>query len=96
MEPASLELPSDLSIAHVEEIKNLIVSQFDDNQTINITDHNISKIDTVGLQLLLAIINYLSLKNCVVNWHIQSSILIESIKCLGLENSAFNQFLTQE
>jgi ABC-type transporter Mla MlaB component len=96
MELISLELPDDLSIACVEEYKNQVISQIDNATNVKINDERLIKIDTVGVQLLLAIIHHLLANGINVEWHIRSVILIESIKQLGLVNSELNRYLNNE
>lgn len=99
MELIALELPADLSISQLEEARNTLleqVEQIDTVQQIKITDHNIIKIDTVGVQMLLALLRSLISKNLSIEWQISSAILIESIKQLGLTGSEFSTYLKQE
>ena len=95
MEFLSLELPDDLSIACVEEYKHHVISQFGNAIKVTINDEKLIKIDTVGVQLLLAMIHHLLAKGIEVEWQIRSSILVESIKQLGLASSELSRYLNQ-
>ncbi len=95
MELISLELPDDLSIACVEEYKHQVISQFGNATKVTINDEKLIKIDTVGVQLLLAMIHHLLAKGIEVEWQIRSSILVESIKQLGLASSELSRYLNQ-
>ena len=93
MDLMTLELPDDLSISQVEEYKHQVITQIENFNKVTINDKCIVKIDTVGVQLLLALIHYFLLKGVEIEWQINSSILIESIKQLGLEHSELGNYL---
>ena len=95
MELTPLELPDDLSIAHVEEYKHHVISHLANASNVTISDKKLIKIDTVGVQLLLALIHHFLSKGIAVEWQINAPILIESIKQLGLVNSELSRYLKQ-
>lgn len=93
MDQLEIELPDDLTIAHVDVFKNQVLADIVDIDDIVITDKQLKKIDTVGVQLLLLLINQILSQKKSLTWQIHASILIESIKQLGLENSDFQNYL---
>ncbi|MGJ8693250.1 MAG: STAS domain-containing protein [Thalassotalea sp.] len=93
MEQLEIELPKDLTIAHVEAFKIHALPCIEDAGNILIIDKQLNKIDTVGVQLLLSIISQILSQKKSLTWQNNSSILIESIKQLGLENSDFKNYL---
>lgn len=93
MEQLEIELPNDLTIAHVDAFKNQVLAQITDSNDILIIDKPLHKIDTVGVQLLLSIINEILSQKKSLTWQNHSSVLPESIKQLGLENSDFQNYL---
>lgn len=93
MEQSIIELPSDLTIAHLDNFKSEVIQIVDTSDNIIIEDKPLAKIDTVGVQFLLSIINFIIAQKKSLQWQANSSILQESVKQLGLENSDFKQFL---
>ncbi|MGK0249835.1 MAG: anti-anti-sigma regulatory factor [Oleispira sp.] len=87
------KLPAQLTISHVDECKAKLLIEIDDNDIINFDDGNVTKIDTVGVQLLLAAVSYIALQNKEFNWSSTSSVVQESIKQLGLNESILNKYL---
>ena len=93
MDQLKIELPDDLTIAHVDHFKNHILEIIENSDNILIVDAPLMKIDTVGVQLLLSIIHELLSQKKSLTWQHDSSILNESVKQLGLENSDFKNYL---
>ena len=93
MDQLEIKLPSDLTIAHVDTFKNHLLECIKDADDILIIDNQLNKIDTVGVQLLLSIINQILSQKKSLTWQSHSSILIESVKQLGLESSDFKNYL---
>ncbi len=86
------KLPAELTIAHVEECKNQIILLIDQSQNISIDDSDVMRIDTVGIQLLLAIVTYISLQNKTLAWQLNSSVIRNGISQLGLDDSILHQY----
>ncbi len=86
-------LPKQLTITHIEECKASLLSYIDDNATVSINSDEIEKIDTLGIQLLLATIIYISAQNKESTWSCNSSVIQNTVKQLGLNEAILNQYI---
>ncbi|MEM5553878.1 STAS domain-containing protein [Pseudocolwellia sp. AS88] len=86
-------LPKQLTITQIEECKASLLSYIDDNATVSINSDEIEKIDTLGIQLLLATIIYISAQNKELTWSSNSSVIQNSVKQLGLNEALLNQYI---
>ncbi|GHB74372.1 hypothetical protein GCM10008107_24710 [Psychrosphaera saromensis] len=93
MEKQEFELPNDLTISHLSAFKSKVTELIENSEHITFTDKSLNKIDTVGVQLLLVVMNELITQKKTFTWQINSEILQKSIKQLGLENSDFKLYL---
>ncbi len=87
------KLPVELTIAQVEECKADLVLYIEENEALVFDDTQVSRVDTVGIQLLLAAITYIASQNKQLTWQCQSSIIQESIKQLGINEEILNQYI---
>jgi anti-anti-sigma regulatory factor len=87
------KLPTQLTIAQVDDCKTQLLLEIDQNDEINFDDSEVTHIDTVGVQLLLAAVTYIASQNKALNWISTSSIIQESVKQLGLNEAILNQYL---
>jgi anti-anti-sigma regulatory factor len=88
-----IELPSELTIAQVGDYRQVILGIIANSDNLIIDDSNLKRIDTIGLQFLLAIIIYISSQNKVLTWCSQSTSITECIKQLGLNQTILTQYL---
>lgn len=88
-----IKLPPELTIAQADEYRKALFDIIDDNNNLVLDDSDLKRIDTIGLQLLLATITYISAQNKVLSWCSQSPSIRESIKQLGLNEAIFTQYL---
>jgi anti-anti-sigma regulatory factor len=88
-----IELPSDLTIAQVGNYKQAILGIIANSDNLVIDDSNLKRIDTIGLQFLLATIIYISSQNKALTWCSQSTSITECIKQLGLNQTIITQYL---
>ena len=88
-----LKLPAELTIAHVAECKEEILKIIDENDEIILDDSAVVRIDTIGLQMLLATVTYISAQSKSLQWKCQSSAIKDSVKLLGLDEPILNQYL---
>lgn len=93
MENITIKLPTELTIAQVDNYRQTLLDIIDNNDTLVIDDSSLKRIDTIGLQLLLATITYIASQNKALTWCSQSPAIIESIKQLGLNDAIFTQYL---
>ena len=87
------KLPSELTIANVDECKSQFIAFVDGHDEIVFDDSDVERIDTVGIQLLLTAITYITAQNKTLIWQNQSSIIEQSIKLLGINEPILNQYL---
>lgn len=93
VEDIIIKLPAELTIVQVEEFKQTLLEIIENHDTLTIDDNDLERIDTIGLQLLLATVTYISSKSKTLHWHSQSHTIKESIKKLGLKDAIFTQYL---
>ena len=87
------KLPAELTIVKAEECKSQFIEYVEQHSEISLDDSDVSRVDTVGVQLLLAIVTYVVSQNKPLNWQNQSSIIKQSIKQLGLNEEILNQYI---
>jgi len=88
-----LKLPAELTIAQVDECKLDILKVVDENELIIFDDSDVVRIDTVGIQMLLAAVTYIASQNKELQWQSTSSAIQESVKSLGLNEPILNQYI---
>lgn len=88
-----IKLPSDLTIAQVDEYQSEIVSQIDSQDVITIDDSALSRIDTIGVQFILAIVTYIIAQGKEIKWESKSNILKETIHNLGITDTILLQYI---
>ena len=89
-----LKLPAELTIAIVDECKSSIVKEVREQDVIIIDDSDVVRIDTVGLQMLLAAVTYIAAHDKELKWQSTSSAVQEGVKLLGINEPILNQYLT--
>jgi anti-anti-sigma regulatory factor len=87
------KLPAQLTIAQVDKCKTQLLQEINENDDISFDDSEVTSIDAVGIQLLLAAVTYIASQNKELNWNSQSSVIQESVKQLGLNEAILNQYL---
>ena len=90
-----IKLPNELTIVQVDQCKSEVLQQIDENDVFEIDDSNVTRIDTVGIQLLLSIVTYIASQNKVLQWQSNSPVVKESIKQLGLNEAILNQYINE-
>lgn len=93
MEQTLLELPTDLTISHVQTFKQDALNFISDVQHVIISDRSLDKIDTLGVQLLLALIDLILSEKKQLTWQADSELLKETVRQLGLADSDFKHYL---
>lgn len=88
-----IKFPSDLTIAHVDEYQSKIISQIDTLDVITIDDTELSRLDTIGVQFILAVVTYIIAQGKEIKWQSQSLLLKESIQKLGITDDILLQFI---
>jgi anti-anti-sigma regulatory factor len=93
MSNSIIKLPAELTIAQVEEFKLTIIKLVDENDQLAIDDSDIIRIDTTGLQLIIAIILYVLSLNKTLDWQCNAACISESINQLGVNEAILNQYV---
>jgi len=88
------KLPKDLTIAQVEECKSSLIQFIDANDELIIDDSEVSRIDTIGVQFLLAAITYIASQNKTLTWQSSSDLIQKSIQQLGIRDAMLEQCLS--
>jgi len=88
-----LKLPSELTIAQVDEYRVEVQTLVDENEVITIDDSQLVRIDTIGVQFILAIVTYILAQGKTLQYQSTSTVLQESIKQLGINDAILMQHL---
>lgn len=87
-------LPQQLTIAQMQECKANILAYIDDNEELTLSSDEVEKVDTLGIQLLLATVIYVSGQNKKLTWLCDSEVIKNGIKQLGINDALLNQYIT--
>jgi anti-anti-sigma regulatory factor len=90
-----IELPTELTIVQVDEFKNEILPHIDANNAFTIEDNKIARIDTIGVQFLLALVTYIEAQHKTLSWPKVTSIIKKSIKHLGIQEHILTQYISE-
>ena len=91
-----LKLPAELTIAKVEECKSSIIKELKEHDVIIIDDSDVVRIDTVGIQLLVAAVTYIAAQDKELKWQSTSSAVQEGVKLLGINEPIFKPIFGQQ
>jgi len=86
-------LPPQLTITQIEECKAALLTCIDENETITLNSDDVEKIDTLGIQLLLAAITYVAAQNKELIWLCNSPVIENGVKQLGLNEALLNKYI---
>lgn len=87
-----IKLPSELTISYVDAYQEEVISLINTENTITIDDSDVSRIDTIGVQFLLVVVNYILAQDKQIRWNSTSSILRESFKQLGINDDILSKY----
>ncbi len=90
-----IKFPCDLTIAHVDEYQTQILPLINDHDVITIDDSELTHIDTIGVQFILAVVTYIIAQGKEIEWQSQSRILKQSINQLGISDAILLQFIKE-
>jgi anti-anti-sigma regulatory factor len=85
-------LPPQLTIAQVYTCQVEFLEFIDINDTITLNSDDVEKIDTLGIQFLLAAVTYILSQNKELIWECNSSVIQTTVKQLGLNEALLTQF----
>ena len=88
-----IKFPSELTIAQVDEYQVEILPLIDDQDVITIDDSELTRIDTIGVQFILAVVTYIIAQGKEIKWQSKSSVLKESIQQLGINDAILLQYI---
>ncbi|MBU2892583.1 STAS domain-containing protein [Colwellia sp. D2M02] len=88
-----IKLPSDLTIAQVNEYQAQILPIIEKENAITIDDSDLTRIDTIGVQFILAVVTYIIAQGKEIIWQSKSPILRDSIKQLGISDAILLQYI---
>jgi len=79
-----VKFQSQLGIQQVSDLKTELESAVSSGEGVILNASEVNNIDTAGLQLLVAFIQYVELKKCAFEWQSPSDAFIEAAKLTGL------------
>ncbi|WP_286268863.1 STAS domain-containing protein [Thalassotalea hakodatensis] len=79
-------LPNDLTIAQVEACREQYLAYIEAHDDIELDDSDVNRIDTVGVQLLLAMVLHSVALKKSLTWQNKSSVVNSSVKQLGIHD----------
>ncbi len=94
MSEFTIKFPAELTIVHVEQIKQQAIELVNNHEVVCFDDSEVSRIDTTGLQLIIAIVSYVLTQNKQLVWQCSSPCIVESIKLLGVNENILAQYLS--
>lgn len=89
-----IKLPCDLTIAQVDKYQTVILPLIDKQDVITFDDSELTRIDTIGVQFILAVVTYIIAQGKEIKWELKSKILKESIVQLGICDAILLQYIT--
>ena len=93
MEDTMIKLPSELTIAQVDAYQKEIIPLIEESKSITIDDSELVRVDTIGVQFILAVVTYILAQGKSITWQSKSKILKESLKQLGISDAILLQYV---
>lgn len=87
------KFPCDITIAKAESFKQSALEYIDEHDAIVFDDSEVIKIDTIGAQLLLSLVVFITTQNKSLNWQHSSEIVKETMVKLGINDPMLTQYL---
>ena len=91
---AIIKFPTELTISYAEQFKSEVIDIVNANNELSVDDSELVRIDTTGLQLIIAMITYILSVNKSLNWQCHAACINESVKQLGVNEPMLNKHLT--
>ncbi|MGB0936008.1 MAG: STAS domain-containing protein [Colwellia sp.] len=88
-----IKLPNELTIAHVDQYKATILAEIDQQETIELDDSDLERLDTIGVQFILAVVTYIHAQGKQLSWNSTSKALKDSLIQLGINDDLVMQYL---
>lgn len=87
------KLPSALTIVQVDECKTQFLDYVEKNQELAFDDSELTRVDTVGIQLILTMVIHIASKKKHLNWQVSASVIGQSVAQLGINEPILNQYM---
>jgi ABC-type transporter Mla MlaB component len=88
-----IKFPSELTIAQVDEYKVSILSEIDELEVIELDDSDLQRIDTIGVQFILAVVTYIHAQGKQLDWNSSSIAFKDSLSQLGITDDIVMQYV---
>ena len=83
-EQASIECGEALTIAHAANLHGQLTKALETSSTVELVAESIEKVDTAGLQLIVALSQELEKADGKIIWKKPSDVLVQAVSTLGL------------
>jgi anti-anti-sigma regulatory factor len=93
MSDKTISLPSELTIVKISQIKATLMPLIDNCDAITIDDQSVVRIDTIGVQFLVAFIHYIISQRKKITWQNPSKLIKRSFKQLGITDPVITDLL---
>ncbi|GLX86547.1 hypothetical protein tloyanaT_28000 [Thalassotalea loyana] len=80
-------LPSELIINDIDDLKLAVTQDYLESTELVIDSSALTRIDTIGVQFLLAFVQKRTNKNNKTEWQNLSEILLASLESLGIDKA---------
>jgi anti-anti-sigma regulatory factor len=88
------KFPPQLTIVQVEACRTALLEEVSSCDIIEFDDSAVERIDTLGSQLILAVVIYIAAQNKQLIWQSTSKVIKQSFEQLGLEEAILQQYIT--
>ncbi len=91
-----IKLPTDLTFTQVDKYKIKIIPLIDvyvDQEIITIDDSDLVQIDSMGMQFIIAVVNYIIAQGKEIKWQSKSNILKENMQQLSLSDAVLLHYI---
>ncbi|WP_448568502.1 STAS domain-containing protein [Thalassotalea ganghwensis] len=86
-------LPKELTIAQMETCKTELLQFIENNNEISVDDSQVVRIDTLGVQLILAMVFFVKAQNKKLNLIIENETILQGFAQLGIQDNVMSQYL---
>jgi len=88
------QFPAQLTIVQVESCRVALLDEINNSDVVEFDDSAVERIDTLGLQLILAVVTYIAAQNKQLIWQSTSKVIKHSFEQLGFEELILQQYMT--
>lgn len=87
------KLPPQLTIAELYNCQSQLLEFINVNDEISLNSDDVEKIDTLGVQFLVAVVTYISSQNKKLIWHCHSTAIKNTMIQLGINEPLLQQHI---